>query len=300
MRAVFLYTPRETASFWNLRREIRGMALFGDVFRKAVLSESQRSFWDTNGYLVIESLIPQPVVDALNMEIDALQRRQKTYPQVVVDVSHGSMAGRRLKMEDVPDDAFQGPFKISDLFLWSSAVRACNLDARLRRILDELLDGEPILFNSLNFIYGSTQAAHYDSWFMPPRVKDKMLATSICLDVHHADNGPVFYYPGSHKVPPYVFPHGGIAKLDADLAPAVQYAAETTRDLKKEIFCGKPGDVLIWHGQLLHGGSAINDMQDTRRSLVSHYLRAKDVPATARVKNAEGLSLKREPIKLDR
>ncbi|GEP12646.1 hypothetical protein MMMDOFMJ_4617 [Methylobacterium gnaphalii] len=203
-----------------------------------------------------------------------------------------------MKLEDVPQDGFNGPLKINDLFLYSPAVRACNLHQQLRKILDELLDGEPILFNSLNFIYGSTQAAHYDSWFMPPRVKDKMLATSICLDVHHDDNGPVFYYPGSHKIPPFVFPHGGIAKLDADLAPAVQYATETSRDLKKELFRGKPGDVLIWHGQLLHGGSAINSMQDTRRSLVSHYLRVKDVPVSARVKKEEGMVLKREAIKV--
>ena len=34
-------------------------------------------------------------------------------------------------------------------------------------VLGELLDGPPVVCNSLNFIQGSEQTEHIDSWFMP-------------------------------------------------------------------------------------------------------------------------------------
>ena len=42
-------------------------------------------------------------------------------------------------------------------------------------------------------------------------------------------------------------------------------------------FEAEAGDVFIWHAQLYHGGSAIEDQARTRRSLVTHYFRAQDM-----------------------
>ena len=39
------------------------------------------------------------------------------------------------------------------------------------------------------------------------------------------------------------------------------------------------GDVLIWHAQLLHGGSPIKAADQTRTSLVTHYWTEHDYPA---------------------
>ena len=46
--------------------------------------------------------------------------------------------------------------------------------------------------------------------------------------------------------------------------------------IEEKVVTGKKGDVLIWHGQLLHGGLPINDHTLTRKSLVTHYWRKKD------------------------
>ena len=42
-------------------------------------------------------------------------------------------------------------------------------------------------------------------------------------------------------------------------------------------FEAQAGDVFIWHVQLYHGGSAIEDQARTRRSLVTHYFRVDDM-----------------------
>ena len=259
-----------------------------DFFKRSALSAEQTRFWDENGYIVLRGFFDAAAVEAVNREVSDLLARRDRHPDVTVYISSGQAAGRHMRIADAPDDAFGGPIKINDLFMVSPAVRARILDDRLVRVLDGFLDGEPIAFNSLNFLYGSTQAAHYDSWFMPPRVKDKMLAVSVCLDPHAATNGPVFVYPGSHRIPPYVFPHGGIALLDAELEPALAYMRETTRDIEPVEIHGEPGDVLVWHGQLLHGGRPIADPSRTRRSLVVHYLRARDVPKRDRIRVEEG------------
>jgi ectoine hydroxylase-related dioxygenase (phytanoyl-CoA dioxygenase family) len=40
--------------------------------------------------------------------------------------------------------------------------------------------------------------------------------------------------------------------------------------LNKEYFTPEAGDVLIWHGNLIHGGSKWNDKEQTRKSMVCH------------------------------
>ena len=59
------------------------------------------------------------------------------------------------------------------------------LDKRLTKIIAKLLDGTPMICNSLNLLWGSTQHDHFDSWCMPPNVKDKMTVSSICLEDAH-------------------------------------------------------------------------------------------------------------------
>jgi len=43
------------------------------------------------------------------------------------------------------------------------------------------------------------------------------------------------------------------------------------KQLQKQDFIARRGDVLIWHANLLHGGNPIRRKDATRRSLVCHY-----------------------------
>ena len=146
-------------------------------------------------------------------------------------------------------------------------------------ILDELLDGPPVVCNSLNFIQGSEQREHIDSWFMPPPAPEKMVVTSVCLEDVHPDAGPLFYLPGSQKIQPYIFSNGRIRAIDAEMDKCHAYldAAIAERGLKRETFLGAKGDVFIWSCQIAHGGTPINDQKRTRKSLVTHYWRANDM-----------------------
>jgi len=106
----------------------------------------------------------------------------------------------------------------------------------------------------------------------------------------HPDAGPLFYYPGSHRIPPYVFSHGGIHAVDAEMPECRAYLDReiASRNLKKELLFGKKGDIFLWHAQLLHGGSPINDLARTRSSLVVHYWGLDAIQGAALATSASG------------
>ncbi len=139
---------------------------------------------------------------------------------------HGDHIGKRFRAAEAPREAFGGPIKVNDLFLDEPEVRHLALNQRLTAILSALLDGPPMVCNSLNFMWGSQQPAHFDSWYMPPPVENKMAVSSICLEDVYPDAGPLTYFPGSHKLKPYRFSHGGIHAVEAEMPACRAYLEE--------------------------------------------------------------------------
>lgn len=272
------------------------------------LTRQQKSFWEKKGYLILPAFFPRAEVEAVNAIVERRMADPASFGQATVDALHGEHIGKRFRAVEAPRDVFSGPIKINDLFLDEPEVRNLALSERLTAILAGLLDGAPLVCNSLNFIWGSQQPDHVDSWFMPapvPRTaapggrhwwqktapdpsdfNKRLAVSSICLEDVQPDAGPLVYYPGSHKIPPYRFPNGGYAALQDGTAQSTEYVHEAIRKsgLRREEFLGKAGDVFLWHGQLVHGGSNIKDPARTRKTLVTHYWRAADVEPDKAVK----------------
>lgn len=105
-----------------------------------------------------------------------------------------------------------------------------------------------------------------------------LIAVWIALEDVSMDNGPLFYYPGSHKLPFLMnsdYNEGATLltlgkKKYADYEDALQEIVEE-RHFPKETFLAKKGDVLIWHANLVHGGAPIKNNDLTRKSMVIHY-----------------------------
>jgi len=67
------------------------------------------------------------------------------------------------------------------MYLESEDCRNLNLNPELKALLKSLLDGLPMVLNSLSFTKGSQQLHHFDYYYMHPFVHDKMIVSSICL-----------------------------------------------------------------------------------------------------------------------
>ncbi len=216
-------------------------------------------------------------------EIDRLgpfyERLWRELPaRVVVD---NLTTGRRGHMNRVTAEEKNHPHKVNDLYLDYDEIRRISLDARLVAILSDLLPDTPVLCNTLSLDYGSEQGVHADSLYMTPRTPDHLAASWIALEDAPASAGPLVYYPGSHKIAPYVFSNGRRSEIAAEHGRWKAYvdAEIQSRGLQLTSFVPHQGDVFLWHAQLLHGGGARSDPRRTRKSLVSHYFTAGDCRA---------------------
>jgi ectoine hydroxylase-related dioxygenase (phytanoyl-CoA dioxygenase family) len=131
---------------------------------------------------------------------------------------------------------------------------------------------------------------HQDDYLNPDFVNCWYAAVWFALGNIDPDSGPFEYIPGSHRWPllrrdkirafltdeekTQIHPGTGINQweLSAErfMTPAIE-AEITARKSEIVPFIAQRGDVLIWHGRLMHRGSrpARDDME--RRSLITHY-----------------------------
>jgi phytanoyl-CoA hydroxylase len=154
----------------------------------------------------------------------------------------------------------------------------------LVQVIRELLGANPLVCNTLLLERGSQQEPHFDTFFMPSKTTNMMAASWIAIDRVTETNGPLYYYPKSHLIEPFLFSNGKISAVFAELETDAAKHIETIvkeYDLREERFLPEPGDVLIWHAQLLHGGSPIINKTETRCSLVTHYWTDIDFPDPA-------------------
>ena len=252
------------------------MKLFG-LGEKKTDPETQelKNRFERDGFVVLPQFFPAEFCDRILDEVALYTgpERANLDTRITVDITHGPHGGRLVCVRDAPAEAFAGSFKINNLFTESATVAEATFAPRLTQVLGHLLGDAPVAINSLNFKYGSQQPDHIDTWYMPPPKAGSLIVASISLEDVRLDAGPLFYYPGSHRIPPYVFSHGGIHALEAEMPDCRRYLEKeiAERGLKKETFLGRKGDVFLWHCQLLHGGSPILDREKTRASLVVHY-----------------------------
>jgi phytanoyl-CoA hydroxylase len=166
----------------------------------------------------------------------------------------------------------------------SLLLREIGNQNELKELLSVLLNGEAVLFQSINFLTGSEQATHSDSIHMTTYPLGGLLGVWIALEDIDENNGPLHYYPGSHKLPYYLnsdYDNEGNFFLIGDKSYTA-YEEMIERKigelgLKKEIFTAKKGDLLIWHANLFHGGEPHLDKNRTRKSLVYHYFNKKAI-----------------------
>jgi ectoine hydroxylase-related dioxygenase (phytanoyl-CoA dioxygenase family) len=208
--------------------------------------------WSARGYMILDNYFSAAICDAVNNEIDSLVKKGKLH--------------------------FLWNNKLMFANKKSSLIRGITQDAGISQLLNFLLDKKMVPFQTINFISGSGQRAHSDSVHMTTYPLGYLIAIWVALEDVHADSGPLFYYPGSHKLP-YLLNNewnkdSSFLSLGKNEYPDYEDMVEeliTRNNLQKETLLAKKGDVLIWHANLIHGGAPILNKALTRKSMVVHY-----------------------------
>lgn len=214
--------------------------------------------FEENGFIIIPGYLHPEKVDGINGDIEGLLNRG------IVKSGHRN--------------------KIMFAIKHSQVLRDVAKNADLLDLLGKLFGDEAILFSSINFSAGSEQATHSDSIHMTTYPSGGLLGVWIALEDITEDNGPLHYYPGSHKLPYYLNAdydnEGNAFRLGAkdysEYEKMIEGKIENLQ-LKKKVFLAKKGDLLIWHANLFHGGEAQKVKYLSRKSVVFHYFRKNSI-----------------------
>ena len=214
--------------------------------------------WHEKGFLILPSFFDHQTIDAINYDIDLL------------------LATEMLQFNYTKR-------KVMNAFQYSDVIRQTIQHKKLKNILEFILDNRVAPFQTINFIQGSEQAPHSDAIHMSTFPKGNLIAAWIALEDINADAGALQYYPGSHRLPYLTNADIGAKNncLFLDNTSNRKHEIKTAQliqenHLEAQTFLPKKGDVLIWHGNLIHRGLPVENNQLTRKSMVVHYF-AKEV-----------------------
>jgi ectoine hydroxylase-related dioxygenase (phytanoyl-CoA dioxygenase family) len=216
----------------------------------AIVSREQKEAFERNGYLVLDdSGCSESVLDAIVADLE------------------GRFEGEYRREQD---GVYYSHHRIMDAWRISDNVKALALSPKIHTLLEELYGRKPRPFHTLNFRWGTQQPAHSDAIHFNSMPAGYMCGAWVALEDIDMDNGPVVYYPGSHRIPEVTMDELG---PDADEATYNAYVVELVarEGLEPRYATMRKGQVLIWASNLLHGGSERRDMSRTRQSQVTHF-----------------------------
>ena len=222
--------------------------------------------WAENGYVIIPQLLDDAVIAPYEQEWLAYN------------------GGRRedVVVGDPSTYSSPGGWRYATPYMHYDALRRLVCDQRLADVLRELTGEWMGVHLNLTGWVSTERNWHRDQYLNEPYVGGFYAAVWIALDDIDPAAGPFEFIPGSHTEPPL-----SQAKVRAALGadgddPAWPTHSERilTPLFEKEIeqactprhrFLGSRGDVLIWHGKLLHRGSTPRDPTLDRRALIAHF-----------------------------
>jgi hypothetical protein len=219
--------------------------------------------WAEHGYVILPKLIPDSLLDAAWEAYDSAVRS-------------GAI---QLEPEPAgPEDRLPGRL----LNAHKRVPRFCKVAKHpgLMNALKRLLGHKARLLQTIASHKGSQQGAHSDSIHMTTYPLGYLAAAWIAFEDIPAECGPLEFYPGSHRLP-YVFSkdldisvdsmsRDGYARYKERYEPYIQNLIRES-GVRPKLFEARKGDVLIWHANLLHGGSRRGDLSLSRKALVAHY-----------------------------
>jgi len=213
-----------------------------------VLSEEQVAKFNDRGILTFDFGFDDRILDAIV---------EKIFPYYPEEFREGK----------VPNARAQDAWKNID------EVRRLASDERVASALQQLFGRKPLPFQTLNFPAGTGQRAHSDTIHFSTIPNGYMAGVWVALEDIDEDNGPLIYYPGSHKLPYYSMQDLGL-EVGSENYMGYELAVQKLIDehgFEPELGTIKKGEAIIWHANVLHGGATQKNPSRSRHSQVTHF-----------------------------
>ncbi len=205
-----------------------------------IMENIDNNEFNDKGYIIIKSLVPIETIDKIIEEV---------YINNPNNINNN---------------------RLTDIWKNFNIIGELAFNTKILNILKKLYNRKPIPFQTLNFYKGTEQKLHSDQIHFCSDPENFMCGVWIALEDITMEKGPLVYYPGSHKME-----FLNMQKLNLKVGDYPSYENKIAdiidkSDFKPEYGLIKKGDAIIWHANLIHGGSKrIDDL--SRISMVIHY-----------------------------
>jgi ectoine hydroxylase-related dioxygenase (phytanoyl-CoA dioxygenase family) len=243
--------------------------------------------WLQDGYCVLQQVIPHHQIDAMNADMEALWTAEAPREGLaVVDLKmKPDESPAQVSHEELLKLPLNERMRVRKQSIWRIHGFHWHSD-NARRIFDDkaLNDTASLIFDrpaeptfTINFMYGSRQSLHQDSCVFHIAPPNYLMGAWLACEDITADSGPLVYYPGSHREPMFPgfhdYPQTNLRTMPKDKMPEYyEYVNRLSEKYERKQFLARKGDVLLWHGMLIHGGDEVTNSARTRKSYVCHYI----------------------------
>ncbi len=227
--------------------------------------EALRTSLERDGYVVFDPGIGEATLEGAVSEIESLFRPE-TGAQRALRRAKRALRGRHTAI------SHRDERRVQDAWVVSESVRSIAQAPAVIELLRAAYGREPLPFQTLNFRVGSEQRPHSDAMHFNSEPPGFMCGLWIALENIGPDQGPLVYYPGSHRL-------AEVTRGDVDAAAGSEHADYEEfiaslierEGLEPHYATLRKGEALIWSSNLIHGGAPQRDQALTRWSQVTHY-----------------------------
>ena len=216
---------------------------------------TRREFYQSNGYHIEEQLFSPKEVTLLREHYTKL-REQGQCPLDDGDPDFFS-----------PDPLKRYP-RLMHMHRWDDTSLKWLLDERLNNVLTELLEEAPLAVQTMLYFKppgARGQALHQDQFYLRAK-PGTCIAAWMALEDSDEENGCMQVVPGSHLWPLLCVEKADTTKSFTDIQVPLKPGTSSAPMIMKA------GDVLFFHGMVVHGSFPNTSKARFRRALIGHYI----------------------------
>src|SRR6185503_15899242 len=222
-----------------------------------MISLEQKHFFDENGYVLIRQLF-QPDEVAFYRDHYRQLREKGSYPGDLV--SQGADPGTNDPLKRYP--------RMIHMHRWDEVSLRWMIDSRLNECMTALLGREPYAVQTMLYFKppgARGQALHQDQFYLNVE-PGTCMAAWMTLDRSDEENGCMSVVAGSHKLPVLCTTTADTTQSFTDVTVPIPDGTPVVPVVME------PGDVMFFHGSLIHGSYPNRSKTRFRRALIGHYI----------------------------
>jgi phytanoyl-CoA hydroxylase len=220
-----------------------------------MVTDEHLASWNEEGFVLARGLFSRSEADGYRDHYMEL-RAKGSYP--------GDFEG----VDPSSNDPLKKYPRMIHMHRWDEVSLRWMIDSRLDEVMTGLTGESPYAVQTMLYFKPAGargQALHQDQFYLKA-TPGTCLAAWMALDRCDEDNGCLLVVPGTHKLPLLCTTAADTTKSFTDVTVPLP------EEMKPAPVIMEPGDVLFFHGQLVHGSLPNTSSDRFRRALIGHYI----------------------------